>query len=58
MDGTAVLRVEVRPHTWVLLYPKIGIVKAVDGETFVVDFNHPAAGATLLYRIKLTNMTS
>ncbi|MEK6977520.1 MAG: FKBP-type peptidyl-prolyl cis-trans isomerase [Candidatus Hydrothermarchaeota archaeon] len=57
MDGKAVLRVEVRPYAWVLLYPKIGIVRAVDEETFVVDFNHPAAGATLLYKIKLTNMT-
>ncbi len=37
--------------------PVTGKVLAIEPDKFVVDFNHPLAGKTLLFKIKLVGIT-
>jgi FKBP-type peptidyl-prolyl cis-trans isomerase 2 len=55
--GRIRLEVQIRPNQWVFVAPQVGVVKEVEGDTFVVDFNHPAAGRTLFYTIRVLEVT-
>ncbi|MDZ7923719.1 MAG: peptidylprolyl isomerase [Marinagarivorans sp.] len=34
-----------------------GVIKEIRGSTIIVDFNHPLAGRTLLFRVKIHSVT-
>ncbi|MEK6977519.1 MAG: thioredoxin domain-containing protein [Candidatus Hydrothermarchaeota archaeon] len=51
------LMAEVAPGEFVLVYPKMGLVKEAGEESFTVDFNRPYAGERLIFRLRVLNAT-
>jgi len=38
--------------------PMPGVVKKIDGEKVIVDFNHPLAGQAVTFKVKIVNVES